>query len=351
MSQSIISENSFSGTQTVLFEGLLARLRKVENCLGQYQQHGCQKIVTKPAASFSSAQHAMFEDLLTRLRNVEAYLRESPSSRCSAPVTSECKIGATYEKAFFYEAGKYHDWMIDQLLASLKLDHHHGSATRFVDIGGGTGHIAVSLTERAGLDPRCITVVEPSESMASQAIARKLHTEVVDAFSWALSSSHHNNTTESNDDELSYYDRMLLKEMIHLVSADKRRSMWHALFKKLSPGGVVCIVTRPKDNIDYPFFEAAHEVWRNQCSPISELVEDLTNAGFTNIDVKLHAYPCRIEVDRWLGMIRNKFWSTFESFDDKSLELGCTEIRERFKEQAVIEFEDRIHFVTAVRPN
>jgi hypothetical protein len=65
----------------------------------------------------------------------------------------------------------------------------------------------------------------------------------------------------------------------------------------------------------------------------------------------VEAYPCSIPLERWLGMIKQRFWSTFSSFSDEELELACKLIAEtethRLDKQGRIHFEDRLVFLSA----
>ena len=81
----------------------------------------------------------------------------------------------------------------------------------------------------------------------------------------------------------------------------------------------------PRDDVEYPFFEAARKVWRAAQPSADHFVEAFRNAGFA-CAVDVAAYPAVIDREVWLGMMRNRFWSTFAGFSDGELATGVAEV-------------------------
>jgi hypothetical protein len=115
----------------------------------------------------------------------------------------------------------------------------------------------------------------------------------------------------------------------------------------------ILIITRPQINIDYPFWPEARSVWSSNQPSLDDVVTDLTNAGYQNIQHSVEAYTCCIPLQTWFSMIKSRFWSTFAHFSDKELEEACQWI-EKYDDHAVlmddegkIKFEDRLLFITA----
>jgi len=93
-------------------------------------------------------------------------------------------------------------------------------------------------------------------------------------------------------------------QVIHHIPEKKVLGMWKSILRlKLQPGGKVLVVTRPQQDIDYPFFPAATAQWERSARPDGCLVEDLRRAGFEDVQTATRVYPCRIELDRWLDMV------------------------------------------------
>ena len=55
----------------------------------------------------------------------------------------------------------------------------------------------------------------------------------------------------------------LLKEVVHHFGQTQLREIFGGILAQLTPGGRLAIATRPH-RPEYPFFEAAAEVWRSQ---------------------------------------------------------------------------------------
>lgn len=117
------------------------------------------------------------------------------------------------------------------------------------------------------------------------------------------------------------------------------------------------IITRPQHDIDYPLWDAARAIWAQHEPSLEELVSELQEAGFTNIQHTLEAYPCAIPLHRWLSMVLARFWSTFSYFTDEQLEEGCASITRNYQhplnpegnDDGIIHFEDRLIFITACK--
>ena len=48
--------------------------------------------------------------------------------------------------------------------------------------------------------------------------------------------------------------------------------------------------------------------------------------------------------------MRNRFWSTFSYFSDEQLEAGIAEVDAAHDSVEVLEFEERMVFITATKP-
>ena len=68
-------------------------------------------------------------------------------------------------------------------------------------------------------------------------------------------------------------------------------------------------------------------------------------AGFA-CAVDVAAYPAVIDREVWLGMMRNRFWSTFAGFSDGELDAGVAEVAAAHP-PGPIAFEERVVFIVA----
>lgn len=240
-------------------------------------------------------------------------------------------IADSYEDAYFYQsATDYHRWLVEQCLDVLDL----GPEDRLADIGCGTGHFTAALARAAGLTIPALAI-DSSPSLLEAAAARsELRVLQADALAFAHSESRPS----------APIDAVLLKEVIHHLPREQLPDLAFGLYQRLSFGGRILIVTRPK-TVDYPFFAAAHRVWEAHQDEAVDYAATLQDAGFQTA-IHLRPYPIALPKDQWFAMIRKRFWSTFARFSDEELEAGIAEI-ERAHPGDNLSFDDRLLFLIA----
>lgn len=250
-----------------------------------------------------------------------------------------CVVPETYHEAWFYSINSpYEKWQLKKLLAIFAkgLDNEHA---RIADIGGGTGRFAHLLHRDLSLHHPVICV-DNSKDMLPQVS----HDGVIPVLNDAV--------TYAKNLEESCLDRILLKEVVHHICPDEVRDMYAGLFRALMPGGLCLTVTRPKVDIDYPFFASAKTVWMRSQPDVAEWVEAMKWGGFSNVDVTIHSFPVVMPLAQWTGMIRNRMWSTFssENFTDEEIEEGIREIEAKYasKDPGDISFSERLIFLCGI---
>ena len=245
----------------------------------------------------------------------------------AATKTHYDRVAASYHDAYFY-SDAYEMWQRDEVLRRLQLQPHH----RVADIGGGTGRFVGLLKDAAGLatTPIC---VDPSASMLEACDRKDVAFVQSDARAYV------------DGLEPKQLDRVLLKEVVHHFADDELASICAGLHKTLDQNGRVVVCTRPRDDVEYPFFEAARKVWRAAQPSADHFVEAFRRAGFA-CAVDVAAYPAVIDREVWLGMMRNRFWSTFAGFSDGELDSGVAEVAAAHV-PGPIAFEERVVFIVA----
>lgn len=146
---------------------------------------------------------------------------------------------------------------------------------------------------------------------------------------------------------MSSLDCVLLKEVIHHIPQPQWSPLFRGLHHQLAPGGVVVIITRPQE-VEYPLFARAAEIWKQQQPPAQPYAEALVEAGF-NVSTNLASYPVQIKMAAWLGMVRNKFWSTFSLCSEQELAEGVAALEERHAAEETLRFNDNLIFITATK--
>ena len=166
------------------------------------------------------------------------------------------------------------------------------------------------------------------------------------------------------------YHQILLKEVIHHFADQDRSAIFHGLYhygllptrtattgattpNTTTPIPSILIITRPQYDIDYPLWDDAKTVWAQNQPSLDVLMQELETAGFTSVTHTIESYPCSIPLTRWCSMIQNRFWSTFTNFTDDELQEAChiiaTNERHRITKDGMIQFDDRLVFITACK--
>ncbi|CAJ1967444.1 unnamed protein product [Cylindrotheca closterium] len=270
----------------------------------------------------------------------------------------EAHSNESYEEAYFYEPGTYMQHLVDLVGTRLKL----GDASppcRLIDIGGGTGNFAQALMD-SHPSKFVSTVVDPFlDPTASGKDVKGLDfvKESAEVF------MQQNNSEDVQADDSYWrngYHKVLLKEVAHHFKAADRVKIFKGIYNALesseaagdsSDDSALLIVTRPQVEIDYPLWDEARQVWKENQPSATDFMNELKEAGFVNIQQTLEPYPCQIPLDRWQSMVKGKFWSTFSNFSDEELEAACETIAkdyaDRVGKDGILHFEDRLVFISA----
>eukprot|EP01043_Picozoa_sp_COSAG02_P061175 COSAG02_NODE_8163_length_2683_cov_3.156734_1_plen_252_part_00 len=241
-------------------------------------------------------------------------------------------VAGKYMTAFFY-TGEYEEWQKGHIARLL----HLKPSCRLVDIGGGTGRFAQLLREAGSLKQEALCV-DPSAGMLEQAAKIPgIRTECAGGLEFSQKAG-------------EAYDRALIKEVVHHLTDEELRQMFRGIFAQLQPGGVCVTCTRPHV-VQYPFFDAALEVWKRQQPPMEHYVSIMEEAGF-EVSCEVCDYPATLRAEWWLEMVGNRFWSTFSHFSDEELTAGIAEIRKRHCPAGAdtISFTEQMVFISASKP-
>ena len=243
-------------------------------------------------------------------------------------------VASHYGEADFYKRGPYRDWQLAVIRAALRLE----PGARLADVGGGDGAFGLDCVR--GVEGWALEVVEPSAAMrgAGGSAPDGVTFAAQDAVAWA------------RDAGAPRCSRLLLKEVVHHVDPGARAAFFaDARAKRLAAGGRALVVTRPRVDIDYPFWDAARDVWAAHQPSEADLADELRAAGFSAVDVSVEAYAMEMPLERWLDLVAARFWSTFAHFDDAALAAGIADVRARATPDAdgTIRFEERLVLIDA----
>jgi hypothetical protein len=263
----------------------------------------------------------------------------------------ESHTADSYESAFFYEPGDYMDYLCRLVQERLHLLNTTAVAQRRVllDVGGGTGNFTRMIIDDSP-NTSAIVVDPYLEKSADVSSDSKDHVTFIPASAEVFKEDPGSEATWRK-----HYHQVLMKEVVHHFSDADRvpifRGLWRGLVPTTETGPPsLLIITRPQRDIDYPLWEEARKVWAQHQPSLEQFVDELQQAGFTNVQNSLEAYPCEIRLERWHQMVKARFWSTFANFSDQELEAACKTIDEAEKERicdGILHFEDRLLFITA----
>ncbi len=286
------------------------------------------------------------------LRNHILAMKPPSSSKVSLTTQSHYQghTAQSYESAFFYEKGAYTEWLANKVQDKLRLTASLPEKVRLlVDVGGGTGNFTKMLLDvnRNQLEA---VVVDPflAEEHSDSSNYRI-------GFVKAAAESFQVEDENDTDWWRRGYHQILMKEVVHHFDANDRVGIFIGMRNgtvQLSPEfPALLIVTRPQLEVDYPLWPAARQVWASHQPSFDEIKLDLERAGYLSVEQSMEIYPCSIPLERWLSMVKGRFWSTFSNFTDEELNEACKLMpmreKERIDEDGNIHFEDRLLFITA----
>jgi len=247
------------------------------------------------------------------------------------------KVPKLYHQAWFYRKDSpFETWQLSLIRNAVegRLDE---SLCRVADVGGGTGRFAQLLHSSLGLKQN-VLCVDLSPDMLSQASQLPgVDTLLKDCVEFAAELPE------------ACFDRFLLKEVVHHVPPKDLGAFYRGLYTGLRKDGVCLTVTRPKERIEYPFFEQARQVWIRDQPEATDFATAMELAGYKGVTIREHTFPVTLSKQLWMDMVSDRFWSTFarSNFDDDELAAGIQEIDAAFPadERGDISFNERMIFI------
>ena len=223
-------------------------------------------------------------------------------------------------------------------LLSKLVPHISGGAgyVKLADVGGGTGNFTAALGKALSLDSErgeSILCVDPFEEMLKNAYdhAPLVEPVLMGAVEFART-----------EQTLSC---ILLKEVIHHIPSNEWDTLFNGFFKQLVVGGVIIIITRPQE-VEYPLFPRAAEIWKEHQEPAEPYCEALRKAGF-DVRIEINSYLINLQKNIWINMVSNKFWSTFSHCTDEELNEGLEFLEAKHEGDNVLTFNDNLVFIVA----
>jgi SAM-dependent methyltransferase len=179
---------------------------------------------------------------------------------------------------------------------------------RVLDVGCGTGRLALALAERGAK----VWGVDPSEAMLAKARAaagRQVGFKL--------------GTAEALPFKDGWFERAALRLVVHLV--DRRRAL-PELARVLAPAGRVVVATFAPGHFEWFWLTSAFpevaEIDLARFPAPETLAGELEDAGFTSARIRLVSQHGRLSRDDALERIRGRYISTLRLLDDATFAAG-----------------------------
>jgi 2-polyprenyl-3-methyl-5-hydroxy-6-metoxy-1,4-benzoquinol methylase len=238
------------------------------------------------------------------------------------------RLAANYDQNWTHSPA-FMEWLTARIGQYLEI----ASTDIVADIGCGTGLYSRGLAGKAS----AVVCVDPSEPMLAQ-VPRSdrllpVAASMQDVASGQVTLPH------------GRFDAILLKEVLHHVSAGERPEVIAGLAGLLRPGGRMLVVMLPA-RISYPLFGAALELFaRQQPDPVG-VADEMRAAGLA-VSVADESFHLAFESARYVQMVRNRYMSLLSHFSDAEIEAGITEILQAHPGDEIA-FDDTFAFITGV---
>jgi ubiquinone/menaquinone biosynthesis C-methylase UbiE len=179
---------------------------------------------------------------------------------------------------------------------------------RVLDVGCGTGRLAVALAERGAR----VWGVDPSEQMLAEA---KAHSEGKVALKRA--------SAESLPFKDGWFEAAVFRLVVHLL--DRPGSFAEAA-RVLAPDGRILIATFAPDSLDRFWVSRAFpdivEIDRSRFPTEDDLRRELAGAGFDDLSTRRLTQGGRLGREEALERIRGRYISTLRLLDEETLADG-----------------------------
>lgn len=140
--------------------------------------------------------------------------------------------------------------------------------------------------------------------------------------------------SQSSDD--APYDRILLKNMIHLLTPEERLVAFEGFYKQLVPKNGKLVIMHCRQTGDtFPFDERTKDLFRKVLG-LETLLDELQQAGFKQIQEETFAYqfpPNSIKVEDWLHILENRVWTILskENINEQQMKALIAHVRRQYE--------------------
>ena len=196
------------------------------------------------------------------------------------------------------------------------------SKYKVLDIGCGRGKILGTLSSKLKLKkkPLGIDVINHKDR------DKRINFKKINAINFSLKNH-------------QKFDLILIKQTIHLMKLSEIKKLLNLLKKKLNPKGKILIFTLDTGKNEIPTFKLMKLKLNKSLKRDRKILKIITKL-YPNRIKKKFIFNVKINKNKYLEMIKNRYISTLLPFSKNQLEKGIKEIQFKYKD--ILRFKDKL---------
>ena len=196
------------------------------------------------------------------------------------------------------------------------------SKCKVLDIGCGRGKILGALSSKLKLKERPLGI----DVINHKDRDKRINFKKINAINFSLKNSQN-------------FDLILIKQTIHLMKLSEIKKLLNLLKKKLNPKGKILIFTLDTGKNEIPTFKLMKLKLHKSLKRDQKILKIITKL-YPNRIKKKFIFNVKIDKNKYLEMIKNRYISTLIPFSKNQLEEGIDEIQSKY--EGVLKFKDKL---------
>ena len=196
------------------------------------------------------------------------------------------------------------------------------SKFKVLDIGCGRGKILGALSSKLKLKERPLGI----DVINHKDRDKRINFKKINAINFSLKNRQN-------------FDLILIKQTIHLMKLSEIKKLLNLLKKKLNPKGKILIFTLDTGKNEIPTFKLMKLKLNKSLMRDRKILRIITKL-YPNRIKKKFIFNVKIDKNKYLEMIKNRYISTLIPFSKNQLEEGIDEIQSKY--EGVLKFKDKL---------